>query len=193
MIKRPIQKIEELVRCGFHSIPYKKFTKLMTISLVQDMITCTNMFPSKNGISSDLSPASIILGSPNPDQNKLKIAFGAYSNFYIGTTNSTKHITLGEIALRPENERGGYYFISLSTGKQLHACIWTELPINDQVISRVNNLETKEKQPEMTKGYPIFEWIPGITIKDKYDETQSEEDEIYSTHEDEHDDEIPEN
>ena len=42
----------------------------------------------------------------------------------------------------------------------------------------------------MTKGYPIFEWIPGIPITDKDDQTQSEEDEISSTHKDEHDDEI---
>ena len=34
----------------------------MTRSLVQDTITCLNMFPYKNGISSDLSPAAIILG-----------------------------------------------------------------------------------------------------------------------------------
>ena len=45
----------------------------------------------------------------------------------------------------------------------------------------------------MTKGYPIFEWSPGIPITDKYNETQSEEDEIYSTHEDKNDDDITEN
>ena len=45
----------------------------------------------------------------------------------------------------------------------------------------------------MTKGYPIFEWSPGIPIKDKYNKTQSEEDEIYSTHEDKHNDDITEN
>ena len=44
----------------------------------------------------------------------------------------------------------------------------------------------------MTKGYPIFEWSPGITITDKDNETQSEEDEISSTHEDEHDYDITE-
>ena len=96
------------------------------------------------------------------------------------------------IALRPENERGGYYFISLATGKRLHAFIWTELPINYQVISRVNDFPTKDKQLEMTKGYPIFEWSPGIPIEDKDDETKSEEDEIYSTHRDRHDDNITE-
>ena len=45
----------------------------------------------------------------------------------------------------------------------------------------------------MTKGYPIFEWIPGIPITEKYDKTQSEEDEISSTNEDKHDDNITEN
>ena len=45
----------------------------------------------------------------------------------------------------------------------------------------------------MTKGYPIFELIPGTPITDKDDETKSEEDEISSTHEDKHDDNITEN
>ena len=45
----------------------------------------------------------------------------------------------------------------------------------------------------MTKGYPIFEWIPGILITEKYDKTQSEEDEISSTNENKHDDNITEN
>ena len=65
------------------------------------------MFRSKNGISGDLSPVSIILGSRNPDYNKLKIIFVAYAQVYIGTTNSTKQISVGAIALRPANERGG--------------------------------------------------------------------------------------
>ena len=111
------------------------------------MITCLNMLPSKNGISSDLSPASIILGSPNPDYNKLRITFGAYAQVYICTTNIKKQIAVGAIALIPSNERGGYYFMSLDTGKQLHGLIWTEPSINERVISRVNDLATKEKQP----------------------------------------------
>ena len=43
------------------------------------MINCLNMFPSKNGISSNLNPAAIILGSPNLDYNKLGVTFGAYA------------------------------------------------------------------------------------------------------------------
>ena len=37
----------------------------------------------------------------------------------------------------------------------------------------------------MNKGYPIFEWIPGILITDKDNKTQNEYDEIASIHVDE--------
>ena len=35
----------------------------------------------------------------------------------------------------------------LATIKQFHDFICTELPINDQVVSRVNDLSTKKKHP----------------------------------------------
>ena len=37
--------------------------------------------------------------------------------------------------------------MSLDTGKQFHALICKKLPMNDQVMYRVNELATKEKQP----------------------------------------------
>ena len=89
------------------------------------MITCLNMFLSKNGTSRNISLEAIILGSPNTDYNKLRITFGAHPQVYIYTTNSTKQKTVGAIALIPENERGGYYFMSLATVKQLHALMWS--------------------------------------------------------------------
>ena len=81
----------------------------------------------------------------------------------------------------------------IATGKYLHAFICKELTIHYQVIYRVNYMANKEKYPEMTKGCPIFEWIPGIPIIDKYNEIQNEDDKIASTHEDENDDYITEN
>ena len=81
----------------------------------------------------------------------------------------------------------------LATSKQIQTFIWTELPINDQVIQRLNEPATKENHPEMTKGYQIFEWIPGIPIIEKDDNTQNEDGEIASTHGYEEDDTITEN
>ena len=66
------------------------------------MVTCLKVFPSKSGISSDLIPKEIILGSPNTDYNKLKITFGAYTKVYIDTTNNTNWIAVGAIELIPE-------------------------------------------------------------------------------------------
>ena len=66
-------------------------------------------------------------------------------------------------------------------------------PNNHQVIYRVNYLDTKEKQPEITKGYPIFEWIPGIPITDKDGKNQNKDYVIVSIHEDKDDDYIKEN
>ena len=109
------------------------------------MITCLNMFLSKNSISSDLIPAAIFLGSPNPDYNKLNITFGAYAQVNISTTYITNQRTVGAIAIRTENERRWYYCMSLATGKHLRAFIWVELTINDRLIQRVIYLATKDK------------------------------------------------
>ena len=81
------------------------------------------MFASKNGMSRGLIPTSIILGSTNPDYNKIIIKFGAYTQVYIGTTNITNYRIVENISLQPANKRRGHYLISLSTIKQIHAYI----------------------------------------------------------------------
>ena len=60
---------------------------------------------------------------PESRFKKMRMKFGAYSQSYIFTTESTKQRTVGAIALIPENERGGYYFMSIDTRKQIHAFI----------------------------------------------------------------------
>ena len=80
------------------------------------MFTVLNVFPSKNGISSDLKPAAIILGSPNIDYYKLSITFSSYAQVCIGTTNNTKKIPVETIVQLPENERLEHYFMSLANG-----------------------------------------------------------------------------
>ena len=38
------------------------------------------------------------------------------------------------IALRPKNDRGSYYFISLNTGRRIHVRQWTVLHTTESVI-----------------------------------------------------------
>ena len=173
-IERSVRTIKERVRCSCQGIPYKRITKLMTRSIVESSVTWLNAFPAKEGVSKTMSPSAIVLGSPKPDYNKLKLTFGAYAQVYESTTNTTQSRSTGAIALKPSNERGGYYFMSLSTGRRLHCSQWTELPIPDYVIDRVEELARQEKQPVMTNGHPIFEWSPGVPILDE-DELEGED------------------
>ena len=54
--------------------------------------------------------------------------------------------------------------MSLSTGKKSHTFNLAELPINDYVIDRVEEMEISANQPTMTNGYPIFEWYSVVSI-----------------------------
>ena len=83
------------------------------------MVTCLNMSPSINGISNNPIPVAIFLVSTKHYSNKLRITFGDYAQLYIGTNNNTKKITVRAIALQLLDKRGGYYFMSFATGRQL--------------------------------------------------------------------------
>jgi len=71
--------------------------------------------------------------------------------------------SIGAIAPRPSNERGGFYFMSLNTGRLIHAFTWEELSIDDHVITRVVQLAEADGAPLMNNG-PIFEWRPDIPV-----------------------------
>ena len=62
--------------------------------------------------------------------------------------------------------------MSLYSGKRIHGYKWKELPIDEHVIQRVEQLDENEKQPVMHRGMPCFEWAPGIEIEDIDDEEE---------------------
>ena len=63
--------------------------------------------------------------------------------------------------------------MSLRTGKRLHGFIWNEVPITDEVISRVEQLGEEDGQP-MIMDEPIFEWAPGYIVEDNIEQQASE-------------------
>ena len=48
----------------------------------------------------------------------------------------------------------------------MHSFNLAELPIDDYVIDRVEEMAISEKQPIMTNGYPILEWYTVVPIID---------------------------
>ena len=175
IVERSIQTIKERCRCMCNSVPFKSYTKLMTKHLVDTAVYWLNSFPSENGISATLSPGNIVLGRSNADFSKPKIAFGTYAFVYTGTNNTMKSRSVPGIALGPSNEWGGHYFMSLYTGKRLHSYHWKSLPMDKDVIDRVHELASAEKQPITIDGMPLFEWNIGVPIDDIDDDTDDDD------------------
>ena len=153
------------------AVLYKRLPKLMIKHAVLDATKWLTSFSTKNTIPGGLSPANIVLGSPKIDCKTLKLLFGTYVQLHIGTTNTP----VPAIALRQSNSKGGYYFMSLETGKELHGIVWTDLPMNDHIISLVEEIATRENQPLLSRGL-LFEWAPGVPILDDYDDIDELED-----------------
>ena len=67
--------------------------------------------------------------------------------------------TVGAIILWVSNEHGTYYFMSLRTDRRLNSSQWTEFPITDELIDRVDNMAKKElQQPNTTTDIIVFEY-----------------------------------
>ena len=56
--------------------------------------------------------------------------------------------------------------MSLVTGERLNRRSWTELPMDDVVIARVEAMALAQNQPLLKKTGPLFEWRPGLPFID---------------------------
>ena len=87
----------------------------------------------------------LIEGKQKLDFGDKRIEFGVYAMVYMGTKGNMKKRSVPAIALKASNEEGGYFFMSLYTGKRLHSYIWEETPIDQDTIDRADQLAREEK------------------------------------------------
>ena len=76
--------------------------------------------------------------------------------------------SVGAIALRPKNEMGSYYFMSLRSGKRIHSNQWTVLHVTDEVVQQVHDLADQEGVQDMKDVQILFGWEPGMPIQDRH-------------------------
>jgi hypothetical protein len=145
----------------------------MIKEIAKKEITCLNMFPQPDGIAGNVSPLTIVTGKGLPDYNQMSIEFGAYAQVFEDNepTNTNKARTVGAIALTATgNANGDYYFMSLATGARISRHNWTELPITNDAIARVEALAAAEGQPLIQEEGLVMEWRPGHVVdEDDYD------------------------
>jgi hypothetical protein len=140
-IERYIRTIKERARSAYHLTPFKKIPVIMVQHLIGGCVFWLNAFPSDQGVIHTVSPRTIMTGKTIDYNKHCRLVFGAYAQVHEEHDNSMQARTTGAIALRPTgNEQGGFYFMSLTTGKALNRNHWHELPMPQDVIDRVHKL-----------------------------------------------------
>ena len=93
------------------------------------------MFPRPDGISDMLSPQALMTGMSGDYNHHCHLEFGDYVQSHEQHDNSMNLRTIGAIALCPTgNAQGGYFFLSLTTGKVINCLHSTSLPMLKEVI-----------------------------------------------------------
>ena len=94
----------------------------MTIHAILNIAKIINYFPTKQGISSEISPRYILTGESLDYKKQLTLYPGQYFQVHDneGPSNSDKARTQGSICLGPfVNLQGGFKFMSLKTGQKI--------------------------------------------------------------------------
>lgn len=95
--------------------------------------------PDKEGISSELIPNIIVLGTTKVDYNIIIISFGSYTQVLEKNENIMRIRMVCEIYLGPLNENGSYFFISLVLWMKINCNQWHEFPITEDVAHKCMN------------------------------------------------------
>ena len=140
-VERYIRTIKERMRGVSNTIPFKRLTRNMVMELAKAVVYWLNSVPSNMGVSPTMSPRTIITGQLLDYHKHCRYEFGEYVQTHEEHDNSLLSRTVGAIALRPTgNQQGGYFFMSLHTGRIINCLHATKLPMPAEVITRVDQL-----------------------------------------------------
>ena len=137
----------------------------MTRGLIEHVRRWINTFPTNAGITGNYSPSNIIDETQNTDCNWKRIVYGAYAQVYNGTTNNMQSRTTPAVALHESNGFDGQYFMSIDTCCRIHSKKWTQLPVDDTVISK--NYQYWYKGKATVSSRQRFPIRMGSKIKDR--------------------------
>lgn len=152
-IERYIRTLKERCRSTYNTMPFAKLPARMIVELVYAMTFWIHVFPAQDGVSHTMGPREIIYGVSIDAKKHCVIPFGAYAQTHEQHDNSMDSRTMGAIALRPTgNAQGGHFFYNLRTGKRISRNRWTELPMPDEVVKRVEQMSDSASVNRLTFG-----------------------------------------
>ena len=144
-IERQIRTLKERTRAIYCTLPFRKMPRRLIIEMLYAANYWLNMFPRKGGISTTMSPRTLLTGLTMNYNRHCRLEFGEYVQTHEEHDNSLNPRTIGALALRPTgNVQGGYFFFSLTTGKVINRMRWTTIPMPKEVIERVERMARQE-------------------------------------------------
>jgi hypothetical protein len=148
-IERHIRLIKEQVRAIRSTMPFKIIPGRMIIKMMAHVVLWLNAFPPTSGVSTMYSPRTIMTGTALDFTKHYQIPFGTYAEVHedMDKTNTMDKRTQPAICIVPTvNFQGSYNFLSLRTGKWITRKQFTELPMPESVVKRVEAMALREKQ-----------------------------------------------
>jgi hypothetical protein len=171
-IERQIRLIKERGRGILNTLPYKKMPQLMLFELIYHVVLWLNAFPMKSGVSKTLSPREIVYRHKLDYKKHCQALFRSYVKAHKEPHPTNGMITRGSpaIILGPTgNQQGTYKLMNLATGKKIKCREWTNYPMPDSVIKRIETLVGRAVPKAFDfadRNGILFEW------NDEVDENQ---------------------
>ena len=148
-IERYIRTIKDRVRSTYRMLPFQHVPRIMLVQLVSNCVFWLNAFPHPDGVSNEYSPRYILTGKQLDYTKHVRMEFGAYGQVDRSHTNDMNERTVGGICLGPSgNSQGTHYFVSLASGKRIVGSTWTELPMPQEVVDRINQFGKDQGFPK---------------------------------------------
>jgi hypothetical protein len=151
VVENKIRNLKNRIRSIIFSLKYLVPNSIIPY-LVSFATRAINMSISKNSINST-TPLENFMGRKTNYNIDLRVYFGQYVQVHHpNVNNSMEARTSGAIALMStNNSRGTVVFYDLNTLKTVHRDHWTEVPLTQEIIDRMNLIAMKEKiQPYET-------------------------------------------
>ena len=134
-IERFVCTVKEQMRAMCCMLLYRAIPNAMVIHLFQFLLLWLNIFPPRGGVSYRYSPRDIVVGNRLDYHKHCRVPFVSYVQVNdVPSELNSRSVSLGwttnTISLGPTgNQRGGYYFLSLATGRVVTRYSFTLLSV----------------------------------------------------------------
>ena len=175
------------MRAIYNTLPFRKIPTRLVAEMAKACVFWLNSLPPQSNFGNELSPRTIVTGQRLDFKRHCRFQFGEYVETHEQHNNSMMSRTVGALALRPTgNAQGGFYFLSLSTGRVLNRLRAMALPMPDNVVDQVHQMARQQKaNPGLLFGNQS---VGTVNDEDMDDSSDDDEDDEYAPEDQDADD-----